>query len=488
MFLTQSFFGDILLIILISMIGLHTYYLFKKKRWFALDPLNAFWAGIFICYVYQSISGSSVLIAWHNEGVFIETLLATIFGVAFVLLGYESKSGAYLAKKIPQPPARLSSPKLLLASLVAIAVGFLGYAYVISMSGGMSYWLSIGRGGTDYELVKGYIPEFTQALPAGVALLLFWANLKKVPVQGKILAWVAGVAMCWWFLYLGTRSRLIGFTIVMLAAYYLPRRRNPHLALLFVIMLALQVIVDFQANYRSNFINLSFNFDQIDKDLMWKRILPSFMGGDKELKQSEINTGSELNCAMAVIELVPDKVSYNYGYGFLQIFTNPIPQAVWPSKIYPHLESVQGVLREGGLSMSVNAGVKNQSLLMGPAFSFTGSWFYVGGYIGLMIGGSFVGIMLRTIRKYYDFGRRNQGMIIIYPFLVVIGFIEASATPVYWIYSLPFVIILYIVILFLCAEKAPLENRLRRVKSRVQLPNRSLLGSGARRRVVGDGD
>ena len=72
-------------------------------------------------------------------------------------------------------------------------------------------------------------------------------------------------ALLWlWFLYLGSRSRMIAQSLFMLTAYYLPRRRNPKWWLALLCFAGVYVAVNFQ-DYRGNFTNLSFNLDQLDK-------------------------------------------------------------------------------------------------------------------------------------------------------------------------------------------------------------------------------
>ncbi len=454
MFLTPTLPGDLLVVAVVGLMGWHFLHLRDQHRWVLLDPLNTFWAGILVCYVGQPILAGDIFISWHSPAVFEKTLLATVVGLVFVLAGYEARLGVDLAQKIPRLPAALSSGKLLVAAVALILLGLWGYLYVIRLSGGLSQWLSIGRGGTDFHKVQGYLPELTQALPAGVSILMVRAGVSRISWPGKLVAWSAGAAMWWWFLYLGSRSRLIMFSVIMVAAYYLPRRKSPHLALLGLFVVLMFPVVKLQECYRDRFTNLSLNLGSLDKREMWGRILPVSIGGDRELYRSQISPGSEFNCAMSVVDLVPSRVPYNYGYGFLEIFTRPVPRLLWPQKPYPHSESVQGVLREAGLAESTVAAVEGKELLMGPAFCFVGHWYYVGGFVGLMIGGLTTGVLLRTIRSFHDLNPSNQGMIIIYPFLLSIGFAEAASTPWYWFYTLPFVLLPFLVVIY-CARKLP---------------------------------
>lgn len=450
--LTPTFLGDLLICAVLGLMGWHTWLLFRQRRWTLFDPLNTFWAGILVIYVGQPMLAGDILISWHNEAVFHKTLFATLWGLCAVVIGYEITNGASLAKRLPVLPSRLSSSRLLVCALVLLTLGVVGYAYVIGQSGGWAVWISVGRGGTDFEKVQGYLPELTQGIPAGVLLLFYRAQIRRVSFFSVIIAWIGAGALLWWFLYLGSRSRLIMAGILILAAYYLPRQRLPRWWFLAVCFIGMVCLTNLQ-NFRQNFTNLSFNLDQIDRKELWGTVLPAPLGGDRELKRQQFTPGAEFNCAMCVVKLVPDSVAYNYGYGFLELFTRPIPRAVWPRKIYPHIESVQGVLREAGLSQATVSTVNDRELLMGPAFAFVGHWYYVAGFAGLLIGGLVTGALFRFIRGILDNGRGNESVQLLYPLLLGIGFGEAASTPWYWFYGLPFVLLPFLAAFYFSRER-----------------------------------
>ena len=399
-----------------------------------LDPLFAFWAGILVIYVGQPLSYRQIFVEWHSEELLETTLGWTLLGLLCVLWGYEWNLGVRLGLKLPQAPVQLSPVKLSIAGYGLVFLGVLGYLYLFASAGGVNEWLSVARGGTDYENTSAYVAQLTDLLPLGVILLLFQMHFHRAPLPKQIALWFLAVLVWWWFLYLGSRSRLIGFTIGGMGAYYLPRRKSPPLVLAGVVFLALFILSNFQGSYRDKFTNLSLNLDQIDMHEARGTVFPFFLGGDQALQADAVSPGIEFNCVMSVVELVPDKVPYNYGYGYLELFTRWIPRALWPDKFYPQIEAVQGVLREAQLS---GANVRDTDILMGPAFTFVGHWFYVGGPIGLILGGLLTGVLFRIIRTIYDRGNRNEGDILIYVSLIGIGFSEAASTPLAWLSTLP---------------------------------------------------
>jgi hypothetical protein len=454
---------DVLLLGIAGLIILHTLSLVRRKRLLLLDPLYAFWGGIIIVYIVQPLSYGRIFIEWHSEEIVEATLGWTLLGLLCVVWGYEWNLGARLGLKLPEAPARLSPVKLTIAGCGFLFLGAMGYLYLFASAGGVNEWLAIGRGGTDYENISGYVAQLADLLPLGVILLLFQMHFHPASLPKKIALWCLATLIWWWFLYLGSRSRLIGFTIAGMSAYYLPQRKSPPLALAGAIFLALFILSNFQGAYRDKFTNLSLNLDQIDLREARENVLPSFLGGNPAFQEEAVTSGMEFNCVLSVVELVPDKVPYNYGYGYLELFTRWIPRAIWPDKFYPQMEAVQGVLREAGLSQ---ANVRDTDLLMGPAFTFVGHWFYVGGPVALILGGLFTGVLFRTIRTLYDRENRSEGDILIYASLIGLGFGEAASTPLAWLSTLPFILGPLIFIVFLCrapsgkgsAQGAPLPS------------------------------
>jgi hypothetical protein len=93
-------------------------------------------------------------------------------------------------------------------------------------------------------------------------------------------------------------------------------------------------------------------------------------------------------------------------------------------------------------------------LLTGPALTFVGHWYYVGGAVGLLLGGLLTGILLRFVRELYDRNPGNAADTILYSFLFGIGFIEAAATPWFWMWTLPFVVLPVLGVIFISGQGA----------------------------------
>ena len=453
--LTPSITGDLFLLAIVALIGTHTFISWSRGTWILFDPLNTFWAGVLVCYVLQPISGADLFISWHGEPIFSKTLFAALWGLSFVVLGYELNQARSAALAIPPLPDKLSPAGLLVAGITLIALSLFGYYYIIQKSGGWSEWVAVGRGGTDYEAVKGYLPELANMLPAGILLLFFRAQAYRHSISslGRAAGWLAAVILIWWFIYIGSRSRLIMTLTFLLASYYLPRGRRPSFVIVGFLVFATVLAMNF-LELRGSFNNLSFNLSQFTAEELRDRLLPPFLGGSKELSKDKIVPGIEFNCALSVVDLVPEKVSYTYGYGFLEIFTRPIPRSLWSSKPYPHIEAQQEILKAADLTLATVRTVQDRDLLMGPAFAFVGYWYLTGGFVALAVGGFVTGTLLRFIRTLYDVSPRNHSMLIIYPLLLPIGFLEAASTPWYWLFTYPFLLIPLVLLLRFIGQKS----------------------------------
>jgi hypothetical protein len=434
----------------------HTFSLLRRGKWMALDPINAFWAGVFVVYIVQPVQFGDVFARWHPPGTMEYTLAYSLLAFGCVVLGYEAPWGVKFGQRTPRMPERLGSGRLMLTAGVLIGLGVVGYTYLIGTAASFSEWLETPRGGTDWKVVNGYIATLTTLLPLGVALLLFWVSFQRAPAWFSAIVWALAVLQASWVLYLGSRSQFILSVLTMLAAYYLPRRRNPPAWLLGVTFLVLMGAVAFLANYRENFMNLSFNLDQIDFEEAERRILPEFLGGDARLQKREVATGNDFNCVMSVIDLVPGDVDFNYGLCLMEFLTRPIPRDMWPDKVYPHYEAFTPIYERGGLS-TWEIYTSQKVLLAGPAFTFVGHWYAVGGPVALIVAGLLTGSFFRLIRAIYERRRGSQGDTLLYYMLMPIGFGEAAATPLFWIFQAP-VLIVGIGILFFCRKKTSQET------------------------------
>lgn len=447
--LTSSLIADAYLFGIVALITWHAWACARRGRMLVLDPLNAFWGGVLICYVWQPYSHFETVVSWRGLDVVENTLLMCLLAVAGLIGGYESRVGTRLTRYIPSLPPQLNSRRMAVTALILIGLGLAGYGYLVATAGSLSAWLAVGRGGTKWENLSGYVTEFHNLLPLGIGLLLFRAEFHRVSRSDKVIAWSLGATQWLWFVYLGTRSRTIAFALVMLAAYLLPRRRNPPLVALPLMAAGMLVVVQFQAAYRNQFTNLSIvgNLDMAEV----QRSAPEWIVSGAS--RSDVGPGLEFNCAAAVVELVPSVVDYNYGYTHLDLLTRAIPRSLWPDKIYPTYQAYTPIFRAARLSTTVIPTAK-EYLLMGPSLTFVGHWYSVGGVIAVIVASILTGMGLRAVRGIYDRDPGNESDMVLFATLLPFAFNECSGEPLFFVFSLPFSLGPLLLMMWFCRERA----------------------------------
>ena len=429
-------------LLLMAIISLHATYLIKKRRFLLFDPLNMFWAGFLVVYVMQSLELSTEISEKYTRDVIMQTLLWCAVSAVCVIAGYESGLGKRVSTYVPRMPSEPVRSRFLVIAAGIFLAAVLGIATKVSGAGGLDAWASVGRGGQVYaglSPILNIIIQFELFLHYGAILLLFYAYMYPVPRFTKTLIWSAVIFTVLYFFYVGTRSRTIIMAAGILGATHLPRRKNPSLALVLPAVFAVLCVVPLLAAYRGHFTGLSFNLDKIDFNEAVEVATPNFLKSKDQVVQQESTplSGQEINCTLAIFNLVPDKFDYNYGYPLLQIFTQPIPRGYWyGGKIYPMLESFTPIMAEANLSQAWNY-TGRVPFLMGPAFGFVGYWWAAGGPIALILASFVTGILFRTLRNIYEREPGNKGDMMLMMMLAPLGFFEAASVPLFFLVNQP---------------------------------------------------
>jgi len=454
--ITGSLIADSLLFLILGSLLFRIYSLKKVNRFFLFDPLMFFWVGALVIYVLEGFSNYKFYVSWFGEDTVLKVLLSVLIGIQFLHLGYRLPIGRWLANRLPEPPAHLNPNMLFVLSLGLICVGLFGWYMQIMTAGSFAAWAAVPRGGEDWAQLSGYVTLMANFLTVGISIFVLHVEMHKRRIFLKFLAWSLLLLLLLFFLYLGSRSRTIATIVIGLMAWSLPRRKSPSFIFLLPLFLGLYLVTAFQAEYRGNFKNLSFNLDQIEFSEVPSKIFPSFLTGDES--QKSVSPGSEFGMTAAVIQVVPEQVPYNFGYEFLQLFTHPIPRSVWPNKPFPRGEVWSDIHAVAGTSTYWVEFVA-RPFLAGPSPGYIASWLYIGGLIGLLVGGIITGALLRMLRGIYDRSSANEGFVVLYMVLAPIGFGEATGHPFSWIYALPLILIPILIILRIVKRRIKLKPR-----------------------------
>lgn len=446
--MTPSLLADFVIAAILVMIAAHAIHVHHRRGWLAFDPLNAFWGGVLVIYILQPIEYGRILVFWYGTEIFEQTLLWCLFGFFFLIVGYESRLGVIWSRHYPSLAPRLEPSKTWLLGVAMALLGTTSYIVTMIAVGGFDAWSALGRAKSAAAEIPGYIAVLEVLLPAGIGLLVFHAQMHRVPPLRRILIWTLAIALLLFFFYIGSRSRLLGLIAILFAAYYLPKRKNPPLLLVVATFVVLLVTVTLMGLFRDQFRDLSINLEEGNVEQALTQTFPSLFGDENSLEKMGLVKGMEFSCAMAAVKLVPETVPYNYGYSELEFFTRLIPRAVWPEKRYPHYEAFTPIYAKADLSTKW-VPYASKPILQGPAFGFIGHWHAVGGAVALVIAGILTGALYRSIREWFT-SQPGEGTTLIYASVIMIGFFDAAATPLFWIFTMPFVLIAMLITIRLC--------------------------------------
>lgn len=453
MFFTPSLQVDLLVIAVVGLFVGHSEFVYRNRRWSMLDPLNFFWAGALVIYVLQPLRFYNPLEQWYGEDGIIETLLVVLFGLVWVVLGYESRLASRVGRALPQLPERLVPNRMLVSCAVLIALGCAGWVLEFRSAGGIVSWAGQARGGTDYSAVSGYVRAMSSLLIAGIGLLALHVEMHRRGALLRVFAWAALALALLWMIYLGSRSRTILIVATGLLAWYLPRRKSPSFLLILPAFVALYVVTSFLAEYRLHFTNLSFNTERIDWNEAADLSLPTLFSSEDSQAVQRVSRGIEFSATAAVVDLVPDRVPFNLGMPLLEFFTRPIPRSLWPEKRYPHYEAFTPIYEVGQLTTYWVFDIETP-VMAGPAFGFTGHWYAMGGLISLSLAGFVTGALFRAIRTGYYGMPCREGNTVLYLMLCPIGFGEAAGTPLFWLFSLPLLLAPVVLLTLFAKQRA----------------------------------
>jgi hypothetical protein len=156
---------------------------------------------------------------------------------------------------------------------------------------------------------------------------------------------------------------------------------------------------------------------------------------------------------MATVKLVPNKIPFNYGYSELEFLTRIVPRSIWPEKRYPHYEAFTPIYQMEDLSRHW-VPYATTPILEGPSFGYVGHWYAVGGAVALVFAGLFTGGLFRAIRTIFNRPEKREGDLVLYMLVIVaIGFGDAASTPLFWIFTLPLMLMPLLVLVYLTRRR-----------------------------------
>ncbi len=285
-----------------------------------LSPLTFVVCGFFWLYVvgYVALEPWSKALYLSEAGYVKVVALASLSAKAF---------GIGFRRAKPWTPSSQGLNRTLLRhmSLVLIAVGALGWAYFLSLSGGfVAFYGSLHGAGGAWEATTAYVYATVYFLFAGTLLLLsLRPDRHLTPFAFTILlltlsflifdAWVTGTRGDW--------LRLV----VIFGVYHLllRRRRLPKLVLASLI-LGVVVLLVLTPYLRS--------VSYIGAEGSLGGALATALEPERGIRAA--GRGNELVFAAALVQAAWEQGAMDYGLYWLHPFVNVIPRIWWPEKPY----------------------------------------------------------------------------------------------------------------------------------------------------------
>ena len=376
-----------------------------EGSWHFLNPVNVFWLAFVYAGVVQPLLSAENWIAFYGRDVFLHTLaMFLLLGIAFAI-GYSLPLGLRASRILPdfRKPSQL---KVFVAGVLLIALGFLGYFLIIRASGGAQYWLSSPKANTDYERLSGYTYTMPRLATLGLMILLCHAFSQREAVLYKLFLVGLVAINTLWQAYFGVREGTLMMLVILYGSSFAAMRRNPPIWATALLFPTIIFIFGFVPTYRGDFRDLQFNVT--DKPAMVVDRSLSFFSdpnyGSQAPSTYKPDKGpdlwSDFGMAISIVNYVPEKVHYDNGYMLLEILTKGIPRTLWPDKIYPEPEAWDRFFRVTNISTSENlVGFRG-----GPSPTMVGKYYYIGGWIGIVLGGMLSGFCFRAL---WEFLRRQ---------------------------------------------------------------------------------
>lgn len=368
--------------------------------WHFLNPVNAFWLTFVYAGVAQPLLSDTKWIPFYGRAVFLQTLLMfVLLGIAFAV-GYAAPLATRASRFLPDFPAP-SQSKIFWTGVLLIGIGLVGYYIVMDASGGSAYYLSAPRSNTNFEL-SAYVYTMPRLATLGLMILLCHAFSQREAYLYK--TGIVGLALLnlVWQAYTGTREGTIMMLVILFGSTFAAMRRNPPVIAFALLLPTIFFVFGFIPTYRGGFHDLSFNLTDPASQVV-DRSFGFFSDPDFGSQAPSVykhdkgpDLWSDFGMAISVVYYVPERVKFDKGYLLLEVLTHGIPRAIWPGKIYPESEAWDRFHRVTNISTSENL----EGFRGGPSPTMVGKYYFIGGWLGVILGGLFSGFCFRFLWEF----------------------------------------------------------------------------------------
>ncbi|MBW1992637.1 MAG: hypothetical protein JRI59_11135, partial [Deltaproteobacteria bacterium] len=400
------------------------------------DPFNIvlpFLGTYWFLYVLKFFALKDILHALFPEDLVLWGMLMALAGLAAFYCGCRSRLSPSLALALPRVPARWPAGALFPYAVLLFLLAAAGEALFISRSGGWLHFFSFPRGAGDYQHNTAYLYNLRWlSAPAGAFLAVEILANRLQGVKKLVGAGLLGLSIAYFF-FLGQRSAMLLFGLLLAGAWFYARPSRPRrilpLALVFLPFLLAAGIIGL---CRSEF-HLDSSWAQTRALLRQDKVAVL-----QALGQNLLYTGSEPDnphqepvLYLGVLQAVPERVDYDYGKPYLNYLVHWIPRLWWPEKPNFRLEGVRRL--EGVMGTD----------LKGPVLTILGYFYANLGPAGVLLGMYLTGLGLTVIYLWFRSQPDSLGAMVLYLPLIHYGVLAAFCQGIFalWDTFLPFFVV-----------------------------------------------
>jgi hypothetical protein len=347
-------------------------------------------------------------LGYSIQSTFNKALFLAWVGITSFQIGIFSNFGRRLAANFPYPPA-FNPNTAILSGWLFSAFGSMLFALFINTQGGLEIipYLLEGRQASNNELFlrsTGYF--YNGILMWGPASLIFFAVAivyKRTHMFFPFVVTILPIILLYG--YRGTRSQILPLVTAIPVFWYLYNRRRPNLKTIFIV----------------GFIGLSL--------VGWLREVRNVESKNSTIERlttissSPITTiidlltsaDTEMFDALAVeLLVIPETLAYMHGATVKDIFIRAVPRPLYPNKPLESNDEIVNALWPEHYSISRAS----------PSFSLIGVFFADSGFISVILGMYFLGVILSASWLWFQINSDSVMAQILYsmgfPFVIIL--------------------------------------------------------------------
>jgi len=377
----------------------------NKKNSDIFEPIYLFVIGYFLHFFLKPID-VIYLGGWlaKAQKCSIEDVNRVIFfaiiGIIFFYIGYYSKFGSFICKKIAEeiPPGRFRDIRYShrianILAIIMILIGMGAFLYYVFLYGDFYFFYTHMTEIVEQTRGLGPLLVIIRMFPI-IAILIFYVNnvdkmtiLKKLFIlvslillvivswqRQKIIAGIIGLVCIRNFLVKKVKFNAVKFVIAITV-------------IIFILIIGLEVFVTYRRHGPFVFMTM----------------LPR---APEVFFHDAMRTFNPTEGFMIIARDVPDVLNYQYGKTYLDMFILPIPRKIWPTK--PLTLGANGTF---GAVFFPNLYIFQDVVL---ATTILGEGYMNFGIFGLVFPMFLAGIFLKMIWKYLSFNPKSKHRVLIY--------------------------------------------------------------------------